>query len=598
MYKTRKSQSKIKIILCFILFFNYKINKENTIANDLEDNLLFINQFTTIKPIAFYNTKNYIMNETFIINGYFTNKISSNINFDKMKMQIKLAKMHGIYGFGFYYFWPCKLNIFNNPIDIFSENKNLNINFLLIWKNEENEILSNYNINQFFYQIKKYVLDNRYIKIDNKIALGIETNNIKENDIMILRQLFKKNKLGEIFVLSNANDKNIHIILKSKIFDGIYHSTQYNSLKKVDYNNSDTYFYTRLIYHNLILKFPNDYEIFRTTEAFTKYPINIKNAKISIYGDYSPEKFYFLNKILINWTLNNRKEENQYIFINDYHNLEPNNLFGYANINYFSKALYNLPITNNNYKLINLQNNELISVHIHVFYIDLLADIIKKVNNIPVPFDLYITTNNLKKKMYINDYLKIHSNASKYEIMITPNKGRDIIPMIIQLKDIIRKYKYICHIHTKKHKNKKSLGIYWRIYLYKNLIGTKDVISRILSDFENHNQLALIFPEPLYSIINEIYYNSPLNIKHLNHLIHLLFPEKRYKITKVLNFPSGNMFWAKTSAIYQIFDEKIIKSVPKEKGQIDGTILHAIERFWPFLVMFNGYYYKSIFYSI
>ena len=70
-----------------------------------------------------------------------------------------------------------------------------------------------------------------------------------------------------------------------------------------------------IIYHNLILKFPNDYEIFRTTEAFTKYPIYIKNPKISIYGDYSPEKFYFLNKILINWTLNNHKEENQYIYV-------------------------------------------------------------------------------------------------------------------------------------------------------------------------------------------------------------------------------------------------------------------------------------------
>ena len=65
-----------------------------------------------------------------------------------------------------------------------------------------------------------------------------------------------------------------------------------------------------------------------------------------------------------------------------------------------------------------------------------------------------------------------------------------------------------------------------------------------------------------------------------------------------MNFPAGNMFWAKTEAIHQMFNEKIIKLCPEERGQIDGTILHAIERFWLYLVKLNGFYYKTIFYSI
>ena len=63
-------------------------------------------------------------------------------------------------------------------------------------------------------------------------------------------------------------------------------------------------------------------------------------------------------------------------------------------------------------------------------------------------------------------------------------------------------------------------------------------------------------------------------------------------------FPAGNMFWARTDAIFQMFNEKVIRSSPKEKGQFDGTILHAIERFWPILVKLNGFYYKTILYSI
>ena len=47
-----------------------------------------------------------------------------------------------------------------------------------------------------------------------------------------------------------------------------------------------------------------------------------------------------------------------------------------------------------------------------------------------------------------------------------------------------------------------------------------------------------------------------------------------------------------------MFNETIINSAPEERGQIDGTILHAIERFWPFLAKLNGYDYKTILYFI
>ena len=58
------------------------------------------------------------------------------------------------------------------------------------------------------------------------------------------------------------------------------------------------------------------------------------------------------------------------------------------------------------------------------------------------------------------------------------------------------------------------------------------------------------------------------------------------------------MFWARPIALYQIFNDNIIKSAPEEKGQIDGTILHAIERFWIYLAKLNGFEYKTIFYYI
>ena len=54
------------------------------------------------------------------------------------------------------------------------------------------------------------------------------------------------------------------------------------------------------------------------------------------------------------------------------------------------------------------------------------------------------------------------------------------------------------------------------------------------------------------------------------------------------------MFWERTNAVYQILYEKIIKKSPEEKGQLDGTKLHAIEKIWFYLAKLNGFYYKCV----
>ena len=233
-----------------------------------------------------------------------------------------------------------------------------------------------------------------------------------------------------------------------------------------------------------------------------------------------------------------------------------------------------------------------------MYYIDLLQEIIDKTNNIPFPFDLYITSDTQEKKAYIEKNLEVHSKANKFQVMITPNKGRDVIPCLIQLKNILMKYKYLCHIHTKKNGVTVELGRYWQHYLYENLLGNKSIIMQILNDFENNNDLGFIFPEHFYASILYAYAYSYQNWYHLNRIFDILFPNMKLRAGNNFNFPVGNMFWARTHAIYQIFDERIIELVPEENGQKDGTILHAIERFWLYLVKLNGFNYKTVLYNI
>ena len=52
------------------------------------------------------------------------------------------------------------------------------------------------------------------------------------------------------------------------------------------------------------------------------------------------------------------------------------------------------------------------------------------------------------------------------------------------------------------------------------------------------------------------------------------------------------MFLEKKKSIYQIFNIRL--KYPKELGQTNETIMHAIERVWLYLVRLNGYHYKTL----
>ena len=229
----------------------------------------------------------------------------------------------------------------------------------------------------------------------------------------------------------------------------------------------------------------------------------------------------------------------------------------------------------------------------HIFYQDLIKEIINKTNNIPVKFDLYITITSKELYNDLQNYIKQFSKANYFEILIVENRGRDIFPFLEQFKHKFRFYKYLCHIHTKKSLTAPEIGVLWRNYLFQNLLGNEKIISEILFDFEKNKKLGLLFPETFFGIINHFYILTNETKKWISFLFSELFPN--YEIGNLVNFPAGNMFWAKIKAIYQIFIHDFSEYIPKEDDQTNDTILHGIERIWLYLVKFNKFRYKTVF---
>ena len=58
-------------------------------------------------------------------------------------------------------------------------------------------------------------------------------------------------------------------------------------------------------------------------------------------------------------------------------------------------------------------------------------------------------------------------------------------------------------------------------------------------------------------------------------------------------FPAGDMLWMRTKAVEKLFRLNWSeRDFPPEEGQVDCTIMHAIERLWLYIAKENGYGYQ------
>ena len=186
-----------------------------------------------------------------------------------------------------------------------------------------------------------------------------------------------------------------------------------------------------------------DYNIFRG--SLIEWDNSPNNKNYFNFDEYSPEKFYILNKIIIEWTKIHKNLNNSFVFINSWNNwiegsyLEPDDIYGYASLNALSKALFNLPFSKINYNLSNINKSVQIAVQAHIYYEDLISEIINNTNNIKYKYDLYITTNSIKKKNIVSEIISDFETNNKLGF-IFPESYYECIEYTWDTDNIIKNY--------------------------------------------------------------------------------------------------------------------------------------------------------------
>lgn len=291
-------------------------------------------------------------------------------NEETIRKQVELAKRHGLYGFAFYYYWFSGKRLMEKPLDIFL-NSDIDFPFCLYWANEnwtrtwdglEKEVLIKQEYKEdeykrFILDLKKYMLDPRYIKIDNKPVIMVYRPNVIPNFKKLVtnwKEYARKCGIGEIYVIATTTLQDQipdYIDVIDAENDFAPHGLGTFSKEKPFIDTPYVFNYKKIIedsemlYRNQLHIKPFFYSCTMGWDNSAR-----KKKEYAIYYNYSLKNYYQWLRIIIEETRKRNSEDMRFIFINAWNEwaegtyLEPDEKYGYANINTLSKAIYDLPL--------------------------------------------------------------------------------------------------------------------------------------------------------------------------------------------------------------------------------------------------------------
>lgn len=221
-------------------------------------------------------------------------------------------------------------------------------------------------------------------------------------------------------------------------------------------------------------------------------------------------------------------------------------------------------------------NSERLCVHVHMFYQDMIEDVLRIINRIPIAYTLLVSIPEHADEERCKKYF--HQHAKKMEHIVVKavqNKGRDIAPWVVTFKDEIESHELFCHFHTKRSRHA-SEHKFWFRFLSHTMFGSREVISQIINLFQTDKNIGLISPG-YWS-----YLRSQPNFGKTEQIFNQLL--ERSGVQDVYNFcpdfPAGSFWWCRTKILKPLLQLGLkFEDFPEEAGQTCGTLAHAIERF-------------------
>ncbi len=216
-----------------------------------------------------------------------------------------------------------------------------------------------------------------------------------------------------------------------------------------------------------------------------------------------------------------------------------------------------------------------VAVLLHVYYPELLPEILARLDFIPVTFDLLVTNASGARITVRRDI----RNLGNVAVLDVENRGRDLWPAAqVVNSGALDPYEIVLKVHTKKsawreeHSDLAGSGESWKESFLESLLGSEDGVKAILSAFAEQPDLGQVTAPG--NVLGPEFWGADraLTAELLRRVELEVDPDG-------LAFCAGSMYWTRAFVLQGLRALNLTrKDFDKEPAPIDGTTAHAVER--------------------
>jgi lipopolysaccharide biosynthesis protein len=523
-----------------------------------------------------------------------------------MRQQMQLARTYGLSAFCTYFYWFAGKTLLESPLQQWLDDSSLDLPLCLCWANENwsrrwdgraDQILIGQQHSPdddlaFIQHVSRYLRDPRYLRVENKPVLLVYRPGLlpePKTTAQRWRQWCRDNGIGEIQLgYVQSFDR---VDPRDLGFDfAVAFPPNNTSLKPITATQKllnpafkgDVYDWRELVNQSLAQPEPLYPLIPCVNPGWDNEPRRSGAGRVFLHA--SPRSYRdWLCKAID--TAGKRSGTTSLVFINAWNEwaegavLEPDTRLGHAWLHATRQALVEAagekaPMATRPCAVI------------HVWYVDLLDDIVMSLRASGIDWRIIITTSQEHADVVRERVAHLGLNA---EIAVFENRGRDILPFLHVADRLLDEgVDVVLKLHTKRSTHRDD-GERWRKELINNLLSPERA-ERTYQAFRENRTLGLAAVEGHVLPLRQYVGANKNNVDYLFTRLGL-----RDVHIDEASFVAGSMFWVRLTALRPLLDAHLgVWEFEDEAGQVDGTLAHAVERVMTPVAESAGYTTRDI----
>ncbi len=237
----------------------------------------------------------------------------------------------------------------------------------------------------------------------------------------------------------------------------------------------------------------------------------------------------------------------------------------------------------------------------HVFYPDMLREMVRYASNIPSPVSLFITTDSAEKQARLEASLKelpYQAHFDHIEVRtVATNDGRDISAFLVDCGDVIQspRFDLIVKMHSKRSvQDPQSVSSWFRSHLFENLFASPSHVAHIYDRFADEPQLGMVFPPVIHMGLPTMGNGWTANRLPAEALKNRLGIDIPFDTNTPLS-PYGSMFIARREALLPLVNAAFRPDeFPAGGNYRDGSLAHVLERLYSYVIYSQGLFSRCV----